>query len=507
MDRGDLGCDTFSNRAPVTAEAVNKPVDIAGKYVLLRALGKGAMGSVYEANHRTLKKRVAIKILHEQHAGDNALMRRFAREATAISQLRSRYVVRVFDSDKTADGAPFIVMEMLSGRDLAAHMRGRKLATTQVVDWIVQICSAMNEAHRLGIIHRDLKPSNIFIAEPDQSVRVLDFGISRLVEGHELTANSEILGTPNYIAPEVLQGRPADARSDLYAIGVIAYRAFSGRFPCEPKEDANKNPFSALIATVTVPAKPLDTLVPDLPKELTDAVMKALAKNPRDRFASARDLAMALRPFGTAAANFEVLPESESAMPVRDLSSAPPPSIDVAQDTMLRSETQTLVDNLAAPTIANSPVDPNLANSLTNLANTTDLRRAQTVVSRVRLRDRNVRVIALGALVIVGAVLGKIATSTPSARTMSSSTASHAALSAAAGPPPALASVVAVTSAVPSAQPPATAVAVSATAATPSVRPSIPVRTPVAAASASTPKKELVKHPKPAHSGEVLFIE
>lgn len=311
------------------------PTEITEKYTVLRPLGRGGMGTVYEANHRVLKKRVAVKVLHEQHAGDVALMRRFMREATAVAALRSRYVVRIFDSDKTREGAPFIVMELLSGCDLGAVLRRKRPSVERVVDWIVQICSAMHEAHLRGIIHRDLKPSNVFIAEPDESVRVLDFGISRLVEGNELTAGSEVLGTPNYIAPEVLQGAPADGRSDLYAIGVIAYRALSGRFPCDG-DQAAANRFSALIATVIVPATPLGELVPELPKELTDAVMKALAKDPTARFSSAREMAMALRPFGTSAAEFEELTESEeAAAPVRDPSSMPPPeppSVDIDFD-------------------------------------------------------------------------------------------------------------------------------------------------------------------------------
>lgn len=341
-------------------EVSSQPSEITSKYTVLRPLGKGGMGIVYEANHRLLRKRVAVKVLHGQYAGDASVTRRFLREATAASQLRSRYVVRVLDADKTADGAPFIVMDLLSGRDLAAVLRDRDvLSVAQVVDWLVQVCSAMNDAHGLGIIHRDLKPSNIFIAEPDQTVRVLDFGISRLVEGNELTAGSEILGTPNYIAPEVLQGRPADAVSDLYAIGVIAYRALSRRFPCEVSSNEKGNPFAALLATVMTAPKPIRDLVPDLPEELAAAIMKALAKDPRDRFASAREMAMALRPFGSPAAEFEELEDTDVVPRVTDPSSLPPPMPEAASADIRFDSTATV-----SPTIVDAPLSEP-ANTLT----------------------------------------------------------------------------------------------------------------------------------------------
>jgi serine/threonine-protein kinase len=300
---------------------------LAGKYSITKPLGRGGMGTVYCAEQRHLRRSVAIKVLHAQHAGNDALTKRFFREAIAVSQLRSKYVVRIFDSDTTPAGEPFIVMELLSGQDLSARLRQGLPDVKRVVDWIIQICSAMYEAHTRGLIHRDLKPSNIFLAEPDETVRVVDFGISKITEGAELTAGSEILGTPHYIAPEVLQGVTIDARVDIYAIGVIAYRALSGAFPCDAANKSDTNAFAAIVATVTNPPKPLGEHRPDLPPGLVDAVMKALEKSPAQRYANAKEMAEAFAPFGSGELFFEDLDLVTSISKLKDISSFPPPSL------------------------------------------------------------------------------------------------------------------------------------------------------------------------------------
>jgi eukaryotic-like serine/threonine-protein kinase len=279
------------------------------KYLLTRPLGKGAMGIVYEATHRSLRRPVAIKVLLSQYTGDQGAMKRFFREALAVSYLKSRYVVRVFDCDVTPAGAPYIVMESLTGTDLSVRLSEGDVAPETVVDWTIQICSAMFEAHARGIIHRDLKPSNLFLLE-DNTIRVLDFGVSRIADGVDLTARSEIVGTPAYIAPEVLKGKKATPQSDLWAICVIAYKALSGHFPCEP-EGPDRNAMSAMVATLSVPATPLRTFRPDLPEGLCDAIMKGLAKAPDDRYTSARALSDALKPFASAGATFEELTSEE----------------------------------------------------------------------------------------------------------------------------------------------------------------------------------------------------
>ena len=293
---------------------------VGHKYLLTRLLGKGAMGVVYEATHRSLRRPVAIKVLHSQYTGDHSAMKRFFREALTVAHLKSRYVVRVFDCDVTPSGAPYIVMESLTGEDLAVRLGEREVASETVVDWTVQICSAMYEAHGRGLIHRDLKPSNIFLLE-DNTIRVLDFGVSRIADGVDLTAHSEIVGTPAYIAPEVLKGQKATAQSDLWAISVIAYKALSGHFPCEP-EGQDRNAMSAMVATLSVQATPLRTFRPDLPTGLCDAIMKGLAKLPAERHASAKALSDALKPFASAGATFEEL-SSDELSAIREASENP----------------------------------------------------------------------------------------------------------------------------------------------------------------------------------------
>ena len=299
---------------------------ISSKYALTQAIGTGAMGTVYEATQLSLRRRVAIKVLHPQYTENAAIIKRFFREALAVSHLRSRYVVRVFDSDVSPAGAPFIVMDRLEGCDLAARLRQGSIETTTVVDWTIQVCSAMNEAHRRGIVRRDLKPSNLFLVG-DGTIRVLDFGISKFTEAGVLTAGSQILGTPAYIAPEVLRGHQATAQSDLWAIGVIAYKALSGHLPCEA-ERPDATGIAAMFATLSMPVTPLRHYRPDLPEGLCNAIMKGLVKDPEHRYLSAKDLAIELVPFGSNAEYFEDLTDDELGRSIRDSSAAVPPFAD-----------------------------------------------------------------------------------------------------------------------------------------------------------------------------------
>lgn len=451
---------------------------VSGRYTILEPLGKGAMGTVYAAVHQGLRRRVAVKVLHSQHAGDEALKRRFAREAIAVSRLRSRYVVRVFDTDTTADGAPYIVMELLSGRDLAASIRSETASAEQVADWVIQICSAMEEAHRHGIIHRDLKPSNVFLAEPDGAVRVLDFGISRLVQGAELTAGSEILGTPNYIAPEVLQGRPADTRSDLYAIGVIAYRALTLRYPCQAETDS-KNPFAALLATVTVPAAPIETHRPDVPEGMAAAVMRALAKDPDARFASAKAMADAFAPFASGRFPFEDVPASDSVPPVRDTSSFPP-AADVEVDVQLAPE--------PARRVEPSPDGPTIVDGASSITPASIADAGRGPLARTAV----LALIVVGALAAIGVVLARTSREPPPAPA-----AAHVPSAAAPDPGPVAGPAPAPTAAASSA--PATSLAATA----PRPNPASPAPHPSRTATAAPTKKGTGK----PQNGEPLFIE
>jgi serine/threonine-protein kinase len=274
---------------------------IGGKYRLVRVLGEGGMGIVFEACHLRLKQRLAIKMVRSTLATQNNVVLRFEREARAAAQLRSAHVAKVFDVDATPDGVPYIVMEFLEGSDLANILATRKrLEIREAVGLVLETCCAIAEAHDLGIVHRDLKPSNLFLAfESGRSIiKVLDFGISKLMDESDasLTSSQVTLGTPNYMSPEqVRSARFVDARTDVWSLGVILYELLSGKVPFRGESSASV--IAAIIAD-RVPNMREDR--PDVPPALEAAVLRALAKNVEDRFADVRALAQALVPFADA---------------------------------------------------------------------------------------------------------------------------------------------------------------------------------------------------------------
>ena len=276
---------------------------IGGKYQLGPVLGRGGMGVVREASHVRLGTKFAVKLMNR---GADAIDRsRFEREALAASALNNRHVVQVFDVGETNRGEPYMVMERLRGRDAHAIFReNADQPVTRVIDWMIQVCSAMFEAHRAGIVHRDLKPSNVFIVDgPDELVKVVDFGISKVLSAEELTIGRAFVGTPQYMAPEQLRGEAFDHRADIWSMGVILYRLLSKRYPFPVMEAAS--PIVAALANLTSEPTPLEQHRPDLPAELVAAVMRALCKNADDRYADARELAQAIQPFGSGRVQFE----------------------------------------------------------------------------------------------------------------------------------------------------------------------------------------------------------
>jgi len=291
---------------------------IAGKYMIVRVLGEGGMGIVYEATHQRLRQRVAIKMLLPAMLEHPVIVSRFEREARAAAQLRGRHVARVNDVDVTADGVPYMVMDFLEGHDLQVEMERRgRLPIAESVDVILQACAAMVEAHQLGIVHRDLKPSNLFLeiepqapatprAAPGRIVKVLDFGISKVAphaEGEEgkLTEADTIMGTANYMSPEQVKAQPVDARADIWALGVILYEALAGRVPWLGA------PAQVAAAIVSEDAPDIRSYCPSVTAELARVIHRALARSPHDRFQDVRSFAVALAPFahvGSVGRNF-----------------------------------------------------------------------------------------------------------------------------------------------------------------------------------------------------------
>ncbi|MDP9148679.1 MAG: protein kinase, partial [Myxococcota bacterium] len=299
----DVDDDNYAQRSPrrirVHPRLPEAGETIAGKYLLVRLIGEGGMGVVFEATHVRLRQRLAIKILRPDLPELGDVLARFEREARAAAQLRSIHVARVIDVDTLLNGLPYIVLEYLEGRDLDAELGiTGPMAVEDAVDIVLQTAEPMSEAHALGIIHRDLKPANLFLCRAHDStsriVKVLDFGISKSErEDSRLTPSHAYFGTPCYAAPEQLrEATAADARSDVWSLGAILFELLTGRTPFVglPTEVIAK------VVSDSVPS-PIQ-LRPDLPPDLARVVLRALAKDPDRRFQSMRQLSEALAPFG-----------------------------------------------------------------------------------------------------------------------------------------------------------------------------------------------------------------
>ncbi len=272
---------------------------IASKYRVDRVLGEGAMGVVVAATHAELGTQVAVKFMLPAALTGADSVERFLREARAASRLRSEHVCRVLDVGRLEHGAPYIVMEMLEGRDVQAALDGAgALSVGVAASYVTQVCEAIGEAHAAGIVHRDLKPQNLFVTRKfngTEAVKVLDFGISKVAGGADAvrTHHAAIMGTPAYMSPEQCQSSAhVDGRTDIWALGVILYQLATGRLPFDGADFLQ----IAMAVTSTHPVPP-SALRPDLPAGFDAVVMRCLEKDRDRRFASAQDLAVALQPF------------------------------------------------------------------------------------------------------------------------------------------------------------------------------------------------------------------
>jgi serine/threonine-protein kinase len=274
---------------------------LAGKYQLIRKLGEGGMGVVYEAVHTRIQQRVAIKMLLPEVMELPEVVPRFEREARAAGKLRSDNTARVLDVDLSENGLPYMVMEFLDGTDLGKVLETQgALPVHEAVDYVLQACNAMAEAHAEGVIHRDLKPSNLFltIAGATRKIKVLDFGISKLENDKEarVTATQAVVGTPLYMSPEqVRSAKHVDARSDIWSLGIILYELVTGRTPFEGSTTA------AAAAICIDDPPPIGHFRQGVPPDLERAILMALQKEPSARFANVQLLAQAIAPFGTGA--------------------------------------------------------------------------------------------------------------------------------------------------------------------------------------------------------------
>lgn len=262
------------------------------KYVVRGLLGRGGIGEVYEVEHELTRRRQALKVLQQGWQHDPSLVERFLREAQAASRIGSPHIVEVTDAGRLSSGAPYLVMELLSGQSLADVLgrADRPLPMEYVIDVVSQACVGIEAAHAASIVHRDLKPDNLFISERDgrRFVKVLDFGVSKFqaIEGElGLTQSRVILGTPRYMAPEqMVQSRDVDARADVYSLAVITYELLTGR----PPYDAAS--FPALAALVMKGgAVPVERERSDVPLAVSAVVSAGMAVKAADRPSSARE--------------------------------------------------------------------------------------------------------------------------------------------------------------------------------------------------------------------------
>ncbi|MGH7439401.1 MAG: serine/threonine-protein kinase, partial [Polyangiaceae bacterium] len=333
---------------------------------LVRLLAKGGMGSIWIAEHRTLRTSVAVKFIDEAMDRDPGLLARFEREASAAAQIRSPHVVQILDHG-SINGVPYIVMELLEGESLGtrlARLRQIPLEETAVV--LRQACKGLSRVHSLSFVHRDIKPDNLFLIDSDGElfVKILDFGVAkqRTDKSLTLTSTGTAVGTPHYMSPEqLLSARDAAPATDLWALGVMAYRALTGALPFDGET------FGALCAAVSLGKFQMPReLRPELPEALDSWFLRALAAEPEKRFGSARELADSfVQATGLAESRLSVPLALPPPAPLSETLAAP--SGDGSGETLLAPETSSFDSSPRAGSARRLPSGASIAGaSLTN---------------------------------------------------------------------------------------------------------------------------------------------
>ena len=278
-----------------------------GRYSVERILGHGGMATVYLAQDSDLERPVAVKVLGEPLALDEAFVERFRREARTAAQLSHPNIVQVYDTGEE-DGRIFIVMEFVEGEGLDAMLgRDGRVPPERARELGLQVCSALHYAHGKGVVHRDVKPGNLLL-RTDGVVKVADFGIARPAQATQLTEAGTVLGTAAYLPPEIARGEPATERSDIYSLGAVLYELFTGRPPYRIES------LVQLASQEDEPVTPVREIAPDVPAAAEAAIMRALARDPRYRQESAAELAEEL---GGDARTGALLGHTDATVPLR----------------------------------------------------------------------------------------------------------------------------------------------------------------------------------------------
>jgi serine/threonine-protein kinase len=271
-----------------------------GDYQVEAEIGHGGMGTVYRAVHPMIGKRVAVKVLKSALSDNQTAVKRFTLEARAVNEIRHRNLVDIFAFGQLPDGRWYLVMEYLEGQNLGdvLHERGR-LSAAEALPIFLEVASALEAAHAKKIVHRDLKPDNVFlVAGPEgavSGVKLLDFGIAKLMEGHGLatgprTVHGSTLGTPHFMSPEQARGQALDGRSDIYALGVLLYRTLTGVLPIDGPDMLSV----CRKQVMEMPARPIERAPDAVSPALDRLIMKMLAKSPEQRHQSAIEVQAAL---------------------------------------------------------------------------------------------------------------------------------------------------------------------------------------------------------------------
>jgi tRNA A-37 threonylcarbamoyl transferase component Bud32 len=315
-----------------------------GKYRVIERLGRGGMAEVYKAYHAGLDRYVAVKVMHSHLAEEEDFLGRFEREATVVAKLRHSNIVQVFDFDHEGE-LYYMVMEFIEGPSLKAELKersrtNRTFTLEDTVRILSALCSAIDYAHSRGMVHRDIKPANIMFTSEGQVV-LADFGIAKIVGATRYTATGALSGTPAYMSPEQGQGQRGDERSDIYSLGVILYEMTTGRVPFNAD-----TPYAVIMKHINDPLPMPRSVNPNVPSEVERVILKAMSKNPEDRYQTAEEMAAALRQAigvsdkstlaGAPVATISLPPRPAGAAPV---TGAPP-------------------ESLAAPRAARSPAAP-----------------------------------------------------------------------------------------------------------------------------------------------------